>query len=147
MDKIVLFVFTFFLTTTAFGQTGDSCMLVGTFMLNHLEMSQEVTEKAQKHQIRWSDYENYSLADTLIIKDGFHFHRSLNASGYFRYVLKGQFTVRQDSTLSLFVKTGQLYTMPDLVVEKINTYELVMIEKFKSRWIRRTFRSNVPIRP
>ena len=121
-------------------------MLVGTFALNHLEMSQEVTEKAQKHQIRWSDYENF-LADTLVIKDGFHFHRSLNAQGYFSRVLKGQFSVRQDSSLALQVLNGQLYTMPDLMVEKINTYELVLIEKFKTRWIRRTFRSDVPIRP
>lgn len=146
MRVILLSVFTLFLTSTGFGQTPDSCMLVGTFALNHLEMSQEVTEKAQKHQIRWSDYENF-LADTLVIKDGFHFHRSLNAQGYFSRKLAGQFSVRQDSTLALQVLNGQLYTMPDLMVEKINTYELVLIEKFKTRWIRRTFRSDVPIRP
>lgn len=145
--RVILFsIFSLFLTSTSFGQTLDSCMLVGTFALNHLEMSQEVTEKAQKHQIRWSDYENF-LADTLVIKDGFHFHRSLNAQGYFSRVLKGQFSVRQDSSLALQVLNGQLYTMPDLMVEKVNTYELILIEKFKTRWIRRTFRSDVPIRP
>ena len=136
-----------FLTANISAQTADSCQLVGIYALDHLEMSQEIDSMNRKPSPRWSLYEQSGLVDSLKIQDGFGFVRSMNFRGHFERVLTGQFKVKQDSILALNIVKGQLYTMPNLLVERVNLYELVIIEKFKSRWIRRSYRSNLPIRP
>ena len=92
--------------------------------------------------LRWSLYE-HNVADTLIIKDDFGFVRSLNFQSYFNQISTGQFKVKQDSLFTLAITKGQLYTMPILNIETLNRGELVIIERFKTRWMRRTFHKNL----
>jgi hypothetical protein len=143
MRLFIIFVLISFLETTASSQGVDSCLLVGSFTLNSLEMSQELdSSKFVFPAMRWSRYEQNGLSDTLTIKDDFAFSRSLNFQNFFKYAYNGQFSVKQDVFLTLFVLKGQLYTMPILKIESLNREGLVVIERFKTRWIRRSFRKN-----
>ena len=142
MRYITSILFLFLLVSTTFGQKADSCMLVGSFTLDRVEMSQPLDSNSHViPQLRWSLYE-HSMEDTLIIKDDFGFVRSLNFRSYFNQVSTGQFQVKQDSLFTLAISKGQLYTMPVLNIETLNQGELVIVEKFKTRWMRRTFRKS-----
>ena len=143
MRCITLICFTFLLQSTVFGQMVDSCLLVGSFTLDRLEMSQQLDSNSRTiPSMRWSLYE-HSVADTLTIKDDFGFVRSLNFQSYFNQISTGQFKVKQDSLFTLAITKGQLYTMPILNIETLNRGELVIVERFKTRWMRRTFHKNL----
>jgi hypothetical protein len=143
MRYFVVCLFIFSLKTTSFSQRIDSCMLVGSFTLSRLDMSQSLDSNSRTFPpMRWTRYEQSGLSDTLTIKDGFAFTRSVNFQNFFNQAMTGQFSVKQDSLLSLAVSKGQLYTMPELKIETLNREELVVIERFKTRWIRRSFRKN-----
>ena len=130
----------FFSSFPVFAQVSDSCLLVGTFSLDRLEMSQSIDSNSRViPTIRWSLYEQSGLQDTLTIKDGFEFVRTVNFSNFYTQVSIGKFKVRQDNELLLTVAKGQLYSMPDLQIETLNNAELVIVEKFQTRWIRRKF--------
>lgn len=147
--RIMCFVvFIFFMESSVFGQMADSCLLVGTYALNRVEMSQSLDSNSRSiPMLRWSLYEQSGLADTLRIGEGFEFTRSVNFLKHFDQVLTGQLTVKQDSQFTVFVSSGSLYTLPLLNIESLSQTELVIIEKFKTRWMRRTFKKNIPLKP
>ena len=143
MRLFIIPIWVLFLETAAFGQSVDSCMLVGSFTLNRLEMSQTLDSNSRVFPpMRWSLYEQSGLSDTLTIKDGFEFARTVNFSNFYIQASTGQFGVKQEGNLSLSILKGQLYTMPSLNIETLNREELVIIERFKTRWIRRVFTKN-----
>jgi hypothetical protein len=148
MRLIGLMLFIFFLESSIFGQMADSCLLVGSYALQRVEMSQALDSNSHSiPMLRWSLYEQSDLADTLRIGENFEFTRSLNFLHHFNQILTGQFSVKQDSQFTIFVSSGTLYTLPLLNIEILTQSELVIIEKFKTRWMRRTFRKDVAIKP
>ena len=148
MRFISLMLFIFFLESPIFGQMADSCLLVGTYALERVEMSQSLDSNSRSiPMLRWSLYEQSGLADTLTIGESFEFTRSVNFLNHYGQVLTGQFSVKQDSQFTVLVSTGTLYTLPTLNIEALTQSELVIIEKFKTRWMRRTFRKDVNIKP
>lgn len=147
MRYAILICSLFSFKSFGFAQIADSCLLVGSFTLDRVEMSQPLDSNSRViPTLRWSLYE-HSVADTLTIKDDFKFVRSLNFQSYFNQVLTGQFKIKQDSLFTLAVAKGQLYTMPLLNIESLNQGELVIVERFKTRWMRRTFRKNATKEP
>ena len=148
MRFISLILFIFFVGSSIFGQMADSCLLVGTYALKKVEMSQSLDSNSHTTpSLRWSIYEQSGLADTLRIGESFKFIRSVNFLNHFEQVLTGQFSVKQDSQFTVFVSSGTLYTLPLLNIETLTQSELVIIEKFKTRWMRRTFKKDVAIKP
>ncbi|MBL7815868.1 MAG: hypothetical protein JNL70_12710 [Saprospiraceae bacterium] len=120
-------------------------MLVGAYTLKRLEMSQQIDSNSRVFPtMRWSLYEQSELLDTLMIHDNFEFNRKVNFRQFHNQTSTGQFVVQQDSFLTLSVLKGQLYTIPKLNIETITNDELVIIERFKTRWIRRTFQKTSP---
>lgn len=148
MRFISLMLFIFFVESSIFGQMADSCLLVGTYALERVEMSQSLDSNSRSiPMLRWSLYAQSGLADTLRIGESFEFTRSVNFLNHFVQVLTGQFNVKQDSKFTVFVSSGTLYTLPLLNIETLTQSELVIIEKFKTRWMRRTFKKDVAIKP
>ena len=148
MRIMSLMAFIFIMESSVFGQMADSCLLVGTYALNRVEMSQSIDSNSRTiPTLRWSLYEQSGLSDTLRIGESFEFTRSVNFLKHFDQVLTGQFIVKQDSQFTVFVSSGTLYTLPLLNIESLSQTQLVIIEKFKTRWMRRTFKKNVDIQP
>ncbi len=141
MRSISLIFFIFFIESSILGQMVDSCLLVGAYALERVEMSQSLDSNSHTiPSLRWSLYEQSGLADTLRIGESFDFTRSVNFLNHFEQVLTGQFSVKQDSQFYVFVSSGTLYTLPLLNIETLTQSQLVIIEKFKTRWMRRTFK-------
>ncbi len=141
MRILILTAITLAVHSTCFSQTIDSCMLVGSFALKKLEMSQQLDSNSLIFPtMRWSLYEQKGLSDTLTIKDGFTFSRSVNCLNFYKQASIGQLMVKQDGILTILVSKGQLYTIPNLKIETLNNDELVVIERFKTRWVRRSFK-------
>lgn len=148
MRIISLIAFIFFMESSVLGQMADSCLLVGTYALNRVEMSQSLDSNSRTiPTLRWSLYEQSGLADTLRIGESFEFTRSVNFLNHFNQILEGQFSVKQDNKFTVFVSSGTLYTLPLLNIESLTQTELVIIEKFKTRWMRRTFKKDIPTKP
>ncbi len=148
MRFISLILFIFLVESSIFGQMADSCLLVGTYALEKVEMSQSLDSNSRSiPSLRWSLYEQSGLADTLRIGESFEFSRSVNFLHHFDQVLTGHFSVKQDSQFTVLVSSGTLYTLPLLNIEALTQSELVIIEKFKTRWMRRTFRKDVAVKP
>ena len=130
----------FLFRLSIFGQLPDSCLLVGAYALEKVEMSQSIDSNSRSvPNLRWSLYEQSGLADSLTIGEDFAFTRSINFLQHFDEVLSGQFSVKQDSQFTVFVSKGSLYTLPTLNIDVLDSSQLVIIEKFKTRWMRRTF--------
>ena len=143
MRFLALMCFIFFFKISIFGQMADSCLLVGSYTLYKVEMSQSLDSNSRTiPPLRWSRYEQAGLVDTLTIGEDFAFTRSINFLNHFDQVLTGQFCVKQDSHFTVLISKGTLYTLPILDIAALNPSELVIIEKFKTRWMRRTFNKN-----
>ncbi len=148
MRFIILILFFFVVHPSIFGQMADSCWLVGSYALRKVEMSQSLDSNSRIiPPLRWSLYEQKGLADTLTIGEGFEFTRCVNFQNYFVQVLTGQFSVKQDSQFTVSISQGTLYTLPILSIAALTPSELVIIEKFKTRWMKRTFKKNEVIQP
>ena len=143
MRIIVSLFFIFLFRLSLFGQLPDSCLLVGVYALEKVEMSQSLDSNSRTIPLlRWSLYEQSGLADSLTIGEDFAFTRNVNFLQHFDQVLSGQFNVKQDSQFTVTVSNGNLYTLPVLDIVELNSSQLVIIEKFKTRWMRRTFKKN-----
>ncbi len=140
MRVIVSLFFIFLFRLSLFGQLPDSCLLVGVYALEKVEMSQSLDSNSRTiPSLRWSLYEQSGLADSLTIGEDFAFSRSVNFLQHFEEVLTGQFSVKQDSQFTVSISKGSLYTLPILDIATLDSSQLVIIEKFKTRWMRRTF--------
>lgn len=143
MRIIVSLFFIFLFRLSLFGQLPDSCLLVGVYALEKVEMSQSLDSNSRTIPLlRWSLYEQSGLADSLTIGEDFAFTRTVNFLQHFDQVLSGQFNVKQDSQFTVTVSNGNLYTLPVLDIVELNSSQLVIIEKFKTRWMRRTLKKN-----
>ena len=111
--------------------------------LEKVEMSQSLDSNSRTiPSLRWSLYEQSGLADSLTVGEDFTFTRNVNFLQHFNQVLSGQFNVKQDSQFTVTISNGSLYTLPILDIAALNATQLVIIEKFKTRWMRRTFKKN-----
>ena len=68
MRFLALMCFIFFFKISIFGQMADSCLLVGSYTLYKVEMSQSLDSNSRTiPPLRWSRYEQAGLVDTLTI--------------------------------------------------------------------------------
>ena len=135
------FIFLCFLTllmSPLFGQIVEKNPIIGAFVLDKLEFSQTLdSNRLETPPLHWSLYTERGLSDSLIINDSLEFRRLLNFQNHFEKTLVGRLETRHDT---LFVAKGWLFSQDNLTIEKADKTELILVEIFKTRQIRRTFR-------
>ena len=135
-----LFYSTFFifLSAKSIGQSYPKSPLIGSFILEKLEISQQFDSNLVKIPLPvWSLYNNPSFMDSLVINDGLNFKRSFSFNKSAEQTLEGSLQLSNDT---LMMRRGILFSIDFLIVERMDAAVLVLRERHKMRQVRRTFR-------
>ena len=130
--------FFIFLSAKSIGQSYPKSPLIGSFILEKLEISQQFDSNLVKIPLPvWSLYNNPSFMDSLIINDGLNFKRSFSFNKSAEQTLEGSLQLSNDT---LMMRRGILFSIDFLIVERMDAAVLVLRERHKMRQVRRTFR-------
>jgi hypothetical protein len=122
----------------AFNQILDKNLLIGRYVLDKLEISQQFdSTKAKLPPLSWSAYMQQGYSDSLYILDNFTFKRCMNFQNMIKQTFKGAVNIVSDT---LRIAEGILFSEQFLKIEYLDRQRMVLIERFPVRCVRRTFR-------
>jgi hypothetical protein len=140
--KPIPFLFILFIGCQSKGQTPNNslnnALIIGQFALEKLEISQEFDSNlVRRPPLKWSLYTAQGLSNKLIINEKMEFNNELSFQGFIQNSHGGQLNMSNDT---LYIRQGFLFTQDSLTIEQLTADRLVLIEAFKMRCVRRTFR-------
>jgi hypothetical protein len=140
LGVLAIWAFSYF---TCFSQNFQQNLLIGQFVLDKLEISESFDSNLVRlPPLRWANYTLNPFQDSISITDSTSlcFTRVMSFPNSIEQMLEGQLQMSNDS---LKITDGFLFSEPMVFIQKLDKEQLILLERFKMRCVRRTFRRRV----
>jgi hypothetical protein len=136
--RFSFFLFLILISTTTYSQILDKNLLIGRFVLDKLEISQQFdSNRIKLPPLSWSLYTQPGFNDSLYILENFAFKRSMNFQNTIKQTFQGALILQSDT---LRIAEGYLFSENKLKIEFLDHQKMILIERFPMRCVRRTFK-------